>query len=168
MTNGAGTDKLAVFFRYDLYVNGAAYNHPPVLVDGVTGNGNPTEGNTYQYDVTASDPDGDTLTYAWTVKNKDTGSVIPGYNGISGNNGPNHLQLNFAGFPWNGAYNLTIDCLFTDGKSTPVPAVQKVVTLSVSGDVYVSNNAYWIGQNYLRTGPRASRSRASILRLHRH
>jgi len=143
VTNGAGTDKLAAFFRYDLFISPTSYNKVPSLIDGVVGQAAPAEGTVQTYDVYAYDPDGDTLTYSWTVKNKATGVPLTGYNGISGNAGANHLSLNFAAFPWMGVGGITIDCTFTDGKSTPVSAVQKTVTFNIdqAGDVYVSNNA---------------------------
>ncbi len=121
--NGAGTDPLASFFRNDLWVSPTPYNQPPVIDSGVDGNAFPQVNSTEIYNVDANDPDGDSLSYSWTVTDKANGMPDPSYDGVPGD-GAGNLTIvwgNISGVAAGKQYD--ISCTVTDGKSAPVPAV---------------------------------------------
>ena len=74
--NDAGFDTLAAGFRYDLTVSDTPFNLPPEITDGVTGDAEVYPTDTDEYTVTADDPEGDALTYAWTVTDVATSTVV--------------------------------------------------------------------------------------------
>jgi hypothetical protein len=96
VTNTCGTEKLAAFFRYDLFVNFVAYNKAPI-VGTISGPTAPSLSDTADlYTVTASDPDGDPITYSWTLSK--AGTPLTGYNGVPGD-GAGHLTINYSTIP---------------------------------------------------------------------
>ena len=167
--NSCGANKLAAFFRYGLYVSPVQYpntNKPPIVSSGVSGNASPWLGTTEQYSVVATDPDGDPITYAWTVTDKDTGVPDPGYNGIAGD-GVGNLSVDWSTVT--GAApdkQFIITCTVTDNKSAPVPATPLDITLvcpvpvptaidpmSSLPDQIVTNATITIDNNALMDGP---------------
>jgi hypothetical protein len=153
VTNGAGDDKLAAFFRYDLYVHFAAYNKPPVITSGITGNATPSLNATETYAVVASDPEGGPLTYSWTIKK--AGTPLPSYNGVPGN-GAGNLVVNFAaisGLVNNDVLNFT--CRVTDNKSAYTDATPLDVTVKCPTTIYTTSFAASEGEatNWSRTAP---------------
>jgi hypothetical protein len=126
VTNGAGDDKLAAFFRYDLYVSPTPYNKPPVIDSGVTGDDTPFAYATSSYNVTAHDPDGDPLTYSWTVSFG--GAPLPDYDGVPGD-GAGNLDIDFAALEPVDGDVYDIACDVSDGKVI-TPATTLVATAS--------------------------------------
>jgi hypothetical protein len=142
VTNLAGTDKLAAFFRYDLFVSDVAYNKPPDLTSGVDGNDAPFEETAEQYSVTVSDPDGDPLTYSWTLTDVASGDPVAGFDGVAGN-GDGTIDIDFATWPYPWALAGTefeLDCSVSDGIHPPVDATTLDIKVDVDGDLWVSNN----------------------------
>ncbi|MCX6647242.1 MAG: hypothetical protein NTY09_12930 [bacterium] len=91
IANDAGTDTLAAGFRYDLLVADAPLNQPPDITSGVDGAEEVYVDSIDQYTVTATDPNSDALTYAWTVTDTSDSSVV--YNGPG--NGAGGFDVNW-------------------------------------------------------------------------
>jgi len=130
---------LAAFFRHDLFVADVAYNKPPVISSGVDGNDKPIEWTTETYTVTATDPDADPLTYAWTLIDGN-GDPVDGYDGVAGD-GAGSLDIDWGAVAgWTqGVTPYSIDCVVSDAKFD-VSATTLDVGVWVQGDLWVSNN----------------------------
>jgi len=138
--NTAGSDKLAACFRYDLYVHDKPYNLPPEITSGVDGEAEPIEWTVETYSVTATDPDGNPLTYNWTVTDGN-GDPVEDYDGVPGD-GAGNLDIDWgevAGWT-QGVTPYDIACEVSDGKAPPVPATTLSVEVCVDGDWWVSNH----------------------------
>lgn len=132
VSNLCGDDKLAAFFRHDLFVSDKEYNQIPVIVSGVSGPENPAPTSTQIYKVVANDPDGDSLVYNWKVTDKATGMPDPYYNNLPGDP-PGSLSIDWfliTGVAIGKQYD--ISCTVTDGKSAPVQA--KTLTATMTTD----------------------------------
>jgi len=133
----APTANLAAFFRFnDLFIADESYNQPPVVESGVDGNVSPFFKGTSTYSVTASDPDGDTLTYAWTVTDVASGTKVitddPG-------NGDGTIDVNFATLGATNGQEFDIDCTVSDGIATADATTLRVTATNV---IY-----HWDGTN---------------------
>jgi hypothetical protein len=140
---GAPIATLAAFFRYPLYISDVAYNKPPEITSGVDGNAAPLEMATEQYSVTATDPDGDPLTYSWTLTDVASGDPVAGYDGVAGN-GDGTIDINYGAWPYPWALAGTefeLDCSVSDGVWPPVDATTLEIKVDVDGDLWVSNHA---------------------------
>ncbi len=137
---GAPSAPLAAFFRHDLYVADKAYNQPPTITSGVDGEVKPIEWTTEQYSVTATDPDGDVLSYSWIVT-EEGGTVIEGYDGVPGN-GDGTIDIDWGDIAgWTqGPVPYIIYCEVSDGIAAPVEADPLDVEVWVAGDKWVSNH----------------------------
>ncbi|HVG58671.1 MAG TPA: tandem-95 repeat protein [Hyalangium sp.] len=111
-------------------------NQPPVVSANITGPSTLVAGNTGTFSITASDPDGDTLTYAWsqtdpatpqgTFVGSTTGSSAQWYSPALG------TQTSF-----------TLSVSVTDGQSTPVV---RTITLPVTVPRYAADiQTIWDG-----------------------
>jgi len=138
--NSAGADKLAACYRYDLFVNDEPYNLPPVINSGVDGEVEPIEWTVETYNVDATDPNGDPMTYTWTLTDGN-GDPVEGYDGVPGD-GAGNLDIDWgevAGWT-QGPAPYDIDCEVSDGTAPPVPATTLSVEVWVAGDKWVSNH----------------------------
>jgi hypothetical protein len=141
-TDGAGyggilptSTKLISMNRFEATVSSVKPNTPPQITAGVTGNASPGLKSEH-YTVTANDPDGDTLTWSWSVEVLGNPFLFddPG-------NGDGTIDINWAllGF---GSY--TVQAQVSDGVN---PAVQATAL-----DVSVGNKPPVVGPI---TGPLA-------------
>jgi hypothetical protein len=149
-TNLCGDDKLAAFFRNDLYVSDTVLgNQDPIVDSGVDGNPSPVLGSSEIYTVTAHDPDGDTLSYFWTVTDKETGIADPSYINVPG--GPaGSLTVDWSiisGVDAKKKYD--ISCNVTDGKSLPVAATTLTVKMAYEVTVTVTSIPVWTNTNII-------------------
>jgi hypothetical protein len=106
-------------------------NSLPVITSGVTGQADPAFGSTEPYTVVASDVNGDTLSYSWTVTDKATGVPVTNFDSVPGNP-PGTLSIHWTagnGFVAGNSYD--ISCTVTDSKSDPVPATTLTVTINI-------------------------------------
>ena len=112
VSNLAGTDPLAAFFRCDFYISPISYNTPPVVDSGVEGNDEPHVLLTYTYTVTAHDDDGDPLDYLWTVTEASSGNPLieddPG-------NGDGTIDIDWDALNAALGEEYDIDCEVSDG-----------------------------------------------------
>jgi len=129
--NTANTDKLAAFFRSDLYVSPTAYNMAPVIDSGISGNDSPLIVASEVYTVTAHDPDGDPLTYSWTVSDHTTHVAKSGYNDVPGD-GAGHLTIDWGDIGAIDGHQYDVDCVVSDGKGGDTDAAQLVCTGSAT------------------------------------
>jgi hypothetical protein len=135
----APTATLAAFFRYPVYIRWKAYNKPPVINSGVNGEEKPIEWTVETYNVDATDPDGDPMTYSWTVTDGN-GDPVEGYDGVPGD-GAGNLDVDWgevAGWT-QGVTPFTIDCVVSDPLHD-TPASTLAVEVWVDGDLWVSNH----------------------------
>jgi hypothetical protein len=103
--NGA----LAAFFRFPLVISPEQFNSCPNIVSGVTGKTDPHSAETATYNVTATDPENDPLTYFWVVTDVLTGMPIGAYNGVQGD-GAGNLDIDFSLFAVTGnSYDINCD-----------------------------------------------------------
>ena len=103
--NGA----LAAFFRFPLVISPEQFNSCPNIVSGVTGKTDPHSAETCTYNVTATDPESDPLTYFWVVTDVLTGMPIGAYNGVQGD-GAGNLDIDFSLFAVTGnSYDINCD-----------------------------------------------------------
>jgi len=107
----------------------SATNPPPVITDGVTGNASPTL-ETESYQISAYDPNGDILTYEWSVEFQGNPYVFddPG-------NGDGTIDIDWAAL---GMGYYTVQAEVSDGVNPPVQATPL--------DVTVGNTAPEVGQ----------------------
>ena len=131
VTNGAGTDKLAAFFRYDLFVSSVAYNKPPVAIFNIV-TSMPASGFSplpVQFDASGSyDPDpGDTITYAWDFNGDGVyGGATDTYTGTAVN--PTHS--------YTASYTGNVNLKVTDNHGASTIATKTVnVTVAPSKNI---------------------------------
>jgi len=117
---------LAAFWRFPLYVSPVAYNEPPIVDSGVTGEANPFFINAETYSVTAHDPDADPLTYSWTVSFD--GTPLDDYNGVPGD-GAGNLDVDWAPMEGEDGDLFVVSCDVSDGPEV-VAATPLDVTIS--------------------------------------
>jgi hypothetical protein len=124
-TDGAGYG--GILDADDLLVSANAFtatvsskNPPPVIIDGVTGNSAPAP-ITEKYEVLANDPNGDTLTYLWSVETKGNPYVFddPG-------NGDGTIDINWGTL---GIGDYTVQAEVSDGANPAVQATPLDVTV---------------------------------------
>jgi len=133
--NAADTDHVLACQRFGLFVNPEEYNTPPVIIFGVDGPITASYVETSTYTVDASDPNGDTLTYSWTVKISGTGTVV--FSGLG--DGAGSFDVDWAGDVGavvDDVYD--IDCSVSDGFNPAVDANTLSVTM-------VNKPPYFIG-----------------------
>jgi hypothetical protein len=129
-TDGAGyqgllspDDALIASNRYSATVSGD--NPPPQITSGVDGNASP--GLVIEtYTVTATDPNGDTLSYSWSVEPKGDP-----YNFDDPGNGDGTVDVDWGAF---GMGEFTVQAQVTDGVNTPVQAFPLDVTVANTPD----------------------------------
>ncbi|MCX6647057.1 MAG: hypothetical protein NTY09_11995, partial [bacterium] len=117
---------LASFWRFPLFVASESYNEPPTIITGVTGDASPFAYGTSTYNVTATDPDADPLTYSWTVSFG--GTPVTDYDGVAGD-GAGNLDVDFAVLEPAEGDEYDISCDVSDGIET-VSATTLTVTAS--------------------------------------
>jgi len=151
---GAPDATLAAFFRGGIYVSNVRYARPPTIESGVDGNDKPTEGSVETYTVDAFDPDGDPITYSWTVSYVATGKPVAGYDGVPGD-GAGSLDVDFGAMGSEPGEQYDIDCEVSDGFNPPVAATTLRINVWPIGDIWVSNNPDFAGepQNGTKTQP---------------
>jgi hypothetical protein len=86
-----------------------------VISSGVDGNDLPFRGDMESYSVTATDPDEDPLTYAWTLSYSGSGDPVDGYDGVSGD-GVGGLDIDWDSVSGAQAYGseFNLDCVVSD------------------------------------------------------
>jgi hypothetical protein len=117
--------------KVHIWVDPVAGNLPP-MVDGVNGEGSAKPDDVKDYTVTATDPEGDPMTYDWTVTNKDTATVV--FQGAG--DGAGTFTVDWANDIPGGAQDgeaYLIDCNVSDGINPPVAATTLTVNISESG-----------------------------------
>ncbi len=112
---------------------------PPGITQAASANPNPVTGTTTQLQVQASDPQGSSLSYAWSVTNQPAGAKTPTFNNASTSN-PN------ATFYQAGSYTFTVtvkDALgLVTTSSVSVTVVQTLTSLSLTpANVTVADGA---------------------------
>jgi len=123
---GAPAATLAAFFRSDLYVSPVAYNAPPEIVSGVDGEDNPFIAAVETYTVVATDPDGDPLTYSWTVT--DVGSATELLSDDPGN-GDGTIDIDWGALGAEDGGEYDVDCDVSDGTDeTPATTLTAIGT----------------------------------------
>jgi len=129
--NASGS--LTAYFRFPLPVSDEAPgNLPPVITEGVLGEATAAPADIKVYNVVASDPEMDPLTYAWTVT--DTAGPTVVFSGPG--DGAGNLTLDWAndiGAADGQIYD--IDCSVTDGINPPVDATTLTVSIVAGGPV---------------------------------
>jgi hypothetical protein len=120
--NLAWLSPITAGFRHDLFVSPVAYT-PPVIDSGVSGNAAPQPNSIQQYSVVAHDPDGDPLTYSWTVT--DASTMVKLINNDPGL-GNGNININWGALGVTDGQQLLVDCNVSDGMFI-VPATQLLV-----------------------------------------
>jgi hypothetical protein len=138
--NSAGSDSLTSYFKYVLFTADTPYNQPPDISSGVDGEAMPLEWSMESYSVTATDSDGDPLTYIWTITDGN-GDPVEGYDGVNGD-GAGNLDVDWGEIAgWTqGATPFDIDCVVDDGTDT-TDATTLECEVWINADLFVSNNA---------------------------
>lgn len=130
---------LAAFFRYDLFVADERYNAPPIIDSGIDGNIHPIEFTSETYTVTVTEPDGDPVTYSWTLYDGDD-VPVDGYDGVEGD-GAGSLDVDFDALCGltSGTVPFYLTCTVSDAEFD-VDATPLDINYWVEADLYVSNN----------------------------
>jgi hypothetical protein len=128
--NEAWQDMVVVKQRYHLPpFPDEPYNQPPIIEQGVDGEVEPFYLGVETYSVVAFDPNGDPLTYSWTVTDNASGLPVVDYDGVAGDGMGNlDVDWNTIGAPSGAEFD--IDCEVSDGIAPPVPATTLTVTLT--------------------------------------
>ena len=126
LPNLADTDNVLACQRFGLFVNPEEYNTPPIINSGVDGATMASYTSTANYTVDATDPNGDPLTYDWTVKISGTSTVV-----FSGpGDGAGSFEVDWevdVGANMDDVYD--IDCAVGDGVNPAVDAATLTVTM---------------------------------------
>ena len=136
-SNGLYGDKIYNCF---IHTTTVVANGPVIITSGVDGEDLPLEESEEEYTVTAWDPV-DPITYSWTVTDSDD-VVVPGFDGVPGD-GAGALDIDWGDFPYAWALagsEFDIDCDVSSGGDPSIPADTLTVTVSVDGDLWVSNH----------------------------
>lgn len=136
---GAPAATLAAFFRGVIEVAPIAFNKPPDINSGVDGNAEPIVGALETYNVDAVDPDGDPITYTWTLED-DVGDPVTGYDGVPGD-GAGNLDVDFGALGSLAGAEFVLGCVVEDDQGNPpVNATPLDIRVWVDGQIWVSNN----------------------------
>jgi hypothetical protein len=151
--NSASADNLAAYYYLDLFVADTPYNAAPEITSGVDGEANPFVLDVEQYSVTATDGDGDPLTYAWTLYS--VGGGVDVFTDDPGN-GDGTIDIDWSTI---GIGDYELNCDVDDGFG-PVPATQLDITChnllyhfdGDAGDGGMTNYATGTGPSWAMVG----------------
>jgi hypothetical protein len=144
VTNGAGSDKLAAFFRYDLFVAGVAYNKPPTCAVQVVGPQTGYVSVSCKFTTIGSgDPDpGDTITYAWDFDGDGVYGEVPDDDYTGTPDTPIHkYTASYAG-------NVNLKVTDNKGASSICSVAVNIIVKPLFNEKFNSSPADWAYYNY--------------------